>query len=62
VGDREALEVAARAGGTLTDAQSASWLFSNGGYIASNSIIHGWTLRCLQRVLRNDPVRPSIER
>ena len=43
-----------RAGGTLTDEHGASWLFSTGGYIASNSIIHGWTLRCLQRVLQRD--------
>jgi myo-inositol-1(or 4)-monophosphatase len=42
-----------RAGGTLTDEHGASWLFSAGGYIASNSIIHGWTLRCLQRVLED---------
>ena len=42
-----------RAGGTLTDEQGASWLFSQGGYIASNSVIHGWTLRCLQRVLQD---------
>lgn len=42
-----------RAGGTLTDDHGASWLFSHGGYIASNSIIHGWTLRCLQRVLED---------
>jgi myo-inositol-1(or 4)-monophosphatase len=49
-----------RAGGTLTDAHGASWLFSTGGYIASNSIIHGWTLRCLQRVLEPDPIaRPA---
>ncbi len=41
-----------RAGGTLTDEHGASWLFSQGGYIASNSVIHGWTLRCLQRVLQ----------
>jgi myo-inositol-1(or 4)-monophosphatase len=40
-----------RAGGTLTDEHGASWLFSEGGYIASNSVIHGWTLRCLQRIL-----------
>jgi myo-inositol-1(or 4)-monophosphatase len=46
-----------RAGGTLTDDHGASWLFSTGGYIASNSVIHGWTLRCLQRVLEPDPVR-----
>jgi myo-inositol-1(or 4)-monophosphatase len=43
-----------RAGGTLTDEHGASWLFSSGGYIASNSIVHGWTLRCLQRVLQRD--------
>ena len=42
-----------RAGGTLTDEHGASWLFSTGGYIASNSVIHGWTLRCLQRVLED---------
>jgi myo-inositol-1(or 4)-monophosphatase len=40
-----------RAGGTLTDEHGASWLFSTGGYIASNSIIHGWTMRAMQRVL-----------
>jgi len=48
-----------RAGGTLTDEHGASWLFSNGGYIASNSVIHGWTMRCLQRVLQKDPPRPA---
>jgi myo-inositol-1(or 4)-monophosphatase len=42
-----------RAGGTVTDERGASWLFSTGGYIASNSIIHGWTMRCLQRVLED---------
>jgi myo-inositol-1(or 4)-monophosphatase len=40
-----------RAGGTLTDDHGNSWLYSAGGYIASNSVIHGWTMRCLQRVL-----------
>ncbi len=40
-----------RAGGTFTDAEGASWLHSSGGYIASNAVIHGWTLRCIQRVL-----------
>ena len=50
-----------RAGGTLTDDHGASWLYSSGGYIASNSIIHGWTLRCLQRVLEPDPIgRPKL--
>jgi myo-inositol-1(or 4)-monophosphatase len=40
-----------RAGGTLTDEHGNSWLYSPGGYIASNSVIHGWTMRCLQRIL-----------
>jgi myo-inositol-1(or 4)-monophosphatase len=43
-----------RAGGTLTDEYGNSWLYSPGGYIASNSIIHGWTMRCLQRILERD--------
>ena len=47
-----------RAGGTLTDDHGNSWLYSAGGYIASNSVIHGWTLRCLQRVLERDHVPP----
>ena len=42
-----------RAGGTLTDDHGASWLFSQGGYIASNSVVHGWTMRCLQRILED---------
>jgi hypothetical protein len=40
-----------RAGGTLTDARGVTWLYSDGGYIASNSIIHGWTLRSILAVL-----------
>ncbi len=40
-----------RAGGVLTDAQGNTWLYSDGGYIASNSVIHGWTLNCIQAIL-----------
>ena len=40
-----------RAGGTLTDANGVTWLYSDGGYIASNSVIHGWTLRGITAVL-----------
>ncbi len=40
-----------RAGGILTDALGVTWLYSNGGYIASNLVIHGWTLNCIQAVL-----------
>lgn len=46
--------IVTRAGGTLTDEYGNSWLHSPGGYIASNSVIHGWTMRCLQRVLERD--------
>ncbi|HEY2592469.1 MAG TPA: inositol monophosphatase family protein [Chloroflexota bacterium] len=46
--------IVTRAGGTLTDEYGNSWLHSPGGYIASNSVIHGWTMRCLQRVLEGD--------
>jgi myo-inositol-1(or 4)-monophosphatase len=41
-----------RAGGTLTDIDGVTWLYSDGGYIASNSVIHGWTLRAIQAVLK----------
>jgi myo-inositol-1(or 4)-monophosphatase len=47
-----------RAGGTLTDQRGVSWLYSDGGYIASNSVIHGWTLRTITAVLMQP--RPSF--
>ncbi|MBI4445970.1 MAG: hypothetical protein HY645_08660 [Acidobacteria bacterium] len=40
-----------RAGGLLTDAQGMTWLYSDGGYIASNLVVHNWTLSCIQSVL-----------
>jgi len=40
-----------RAGGTLTDTQGMTWLYSDGGYIASNGVIHNSTLNCIQAVL-----------
>ena len=39
-----------QAGGILTDAKGMSWLHSDGGYIASNDVIHGWLLNCVQAV------------
>ncbi len=51
-----------RAGGTLTDANGMSWLHSDGGYIASNGVIHGWTLNCIQPAVqfpRAEPTTPS---
>jgi myo-inositol-1(or 4)-monophosphatase len=44
-----------RAGGILTDAKGMSWLFSDGGYIATNSVIHGWALNCIQPFLKPSP-------
>ena len=40
-----------RAGGVLTDAHGMTWLYSDGGYIATNAVIHGWLLNCIQAVL-----------
>jgi len=37
-----------RAGGVFTDAHGNTWLYSDGGYIATNAVIHGWTLNCIQ--------------
>ena len=33
-----------RAGGTLTDADGMTWLYSDGGFIASNGVVHGGAL------------------
>ncbi len=35
-------------GGTLTDITGGSWLFSKGGYLATNGVIHGSMLRGIQ--------------
>mgnify|MGYP001214687064 CR=1 FL=1 len=40
-----------RAGGIFTDAHGMTWLYSDGGYIATNGVIHGWALNCIQAVL-----------
>ena len=37
-----------RAGGTFTDAEGMTWLYSDGGYIASNGVVHGGALNCIQ--------------
>jgi myo-inositol-1(or 4)-monophosphatase len=50
-----------RAGGVLTDADGNSWLYSDGGYIATNTVIHGWLLNCLQAVLQQSkPTLPPL--
>lgn len=40
-----------RAGGILTDALGMTWLYSDGGYIASNSIVHNSLLNCIRPLL-----------
>lgn len=44
--------ILARSGGVLTDINGNSWLHSDGGYIATNGVIHGWLLNCIQSVLQ----------
>ncbi len=41
-----------RAGGTLTDVRGMTWLYSDGGYIATNGVIHNSMLNCIQPLLR----------
>ena len=48
-----------RAGGILTDAHGDTWLYSDGGYIATNGVIHGWLLNCLRPVLSAPRSQPS---
>ena len=40
-----------RAGGTLTDADGMTWLYSDGGFIASNGVVHGGALNCIQGIV-----------
>jgi myo-inositol-1(or 4)-monophosphatase len=40
-----------RAGGILTDAHGMTWLYSDGGYIATNGVIHNSLLNCMRPLL-----------
>jgi myo-inositol-1(or 4)-monophosphatase len=44
-----------QAGGILTDQEGNSWLYSNGGYIASNNVVHGWALSCVRAGTQESP-------
>ncbi len=46
-----------RAGGVLTDIKGDSWLYSDGGYIASNQVIHSWILNCVRAVMAEPKLR-----
>ena len=49
-----------QAGGVLTDRDGNSWLYSDGGYIGSNNVIHGWALTCIKSVTNPpDPRNPT---
>lgn len=43
--------ILAESGGILTDILGGSWLYSQGGCIATNGIIHGWMVRAAKSVL-----------
>ncbi len=47
------------AGGTLTDIAGGSWLFSEGGYLASNGVVHGGMLRAIKPALEIYTMRQS---
>ena len=40
-----------RAGGIFTDAHGMTWLYSDGGYIATNGVIHNSLLNCIGPML-----------
>lgn len=42
-----------RAGAMFTDTQGGSWLYSDGGYVASNVVVHDWTVNCIQSALNS---------
>lgn len=46
-----------RAGGVLTDIKGDSWLYSEGGYVASNQVIHSWILNCVRAVMAEPKLR-----
>lgn len=51
------------AGGVFTAATGGSWLFSEGGYVASNGVIHGWLSRPIHGAMRfraRDPMAPPM--
>ena len=48
-----------RAGGILTDARGNTWLYSDGGYIATNGVIHGWALNCIQAIVDMPQFEPG---
>ena len=46
-----------RAGGVLTDIKGDSWLYADGGYVASNQVIHSWILNCVRAVMAEPKLR-----
>ena len=39
------------AAGILTNIEGASWLHGEGGYIASNNVVHGWLYRVISTIM-----------
>lgn len=44
-----------RAGGTLTDIHGMTWLYSDGGYVATNGVVHNSLLNCVRPLLEEWP-------
>lgn len=44
-----------RAGAVLTDAHGMTWLYSDGGYVATNNVIHNSLLNCIRPMLEAQP-------
>ncbi len=49
-----------QAGGVLTDRDGNSWLYSDGGYIGSNNVVHGWALGCIRSVTNPPDPRKQV--
>lgn len=47
------------AGGVLTDIMGGSWLFAEGGYLATNGVIHGAMLRTIKPLLEIKQMQQS---
>jgi len=43
--------ILAESGGVLTNIVGNSWRHSDGGYIATNGLIHGWLVRTTKAVI-----------
>lgn len=50
------------AGGIFTNVQGSSWLHAQGGYIASNNVVHGWLHRTITALMTLYPGDKELQR